>query len=113
MAGEKYILDEDGQPSRCDDIHKWAAWHRSNQDRVQMACHRVNRPNCLSGAPVIVSTVFLPFDHNFSGQGDPVLWETVVFGGKLNRDGERYQSTTEALDGHMRWLERVRVAEGS
>lgn len=27
----------------------------------------------------IVSTVFLGLDHRFSGEGPPILWETMVF----------------------------------
>ncbi len=31
-----------------------------------------------------VSTVFIGLDHRFSGEGPPVLFETMIFGGKLD-----------------------------
>jgi len=50
-----------------------------------------------------VSTVFLGLDHNPSGDGGPVLWETLIFAdGYPNIDQEmwRYTSYEEAVDGH-------------
>jgi hypothetical protein len=41
---------------------------------------------------VEVSTVFLSIDHSFHG-GKPVLWETMVFGGK--HDGYQLRATSE------------------
>lgn len=55
-----------------------------------------------------VSTVFLRMDHNFTGEGPPVLFETLVFGGKLDGKMERYCTEAEALAGHERMVERVR-----
>ncbi len=50
---------------------------------------------------VRVSTVFLGMDHRFGlGDGDPVLWETMIFGGKHNDYQERYTSRADALAGH-------------
>jgi hypothetical protein len=37
-----------------------------------------------------VSTVFLGIDHNFD-EGEPLLFETMIFGGKFDREGE-YQT---------------------
>jgi hypothetical protein len=48
-----------------------------------------------------VSTVFLGIDHNMTGEGSPVLWETMVF--DENRNGvfqERYTSADQARRGH-------------
>ena len=55
-----------------------------------------------------VSTVFLRLDHNYSGEGPPVLFETLVFGGPLSDEMERYCTEAEALEGHERMVERVR-----
>lgn len=48
---------------------------------------------------VKISTVFLVLDHGL-GQGIPVLWETMVFGGALDGEQDRYTSRKAALAGH-------------
>ena len=55
---------------------------------------------------VRVSTVFLGFDHSFGG-GQPVLFETMVFGGKLDQQMKRYCTNDEAERGHKRMVHRV------
>jgi hypothetical protein len=41
---------------------------------------------------ITVSTVFLGLDHRFAGDGPPILFETLVFGGI--RDGEMWRCST-------------------
>lgn len=59
---------------------------------------------------VRVSTVFLEVDHNFSGDGPPILYETML----SRPDGEfmdwqrRYCTREEAQAGHAEALEWVR-----
>lgn len=54
--------------------------------------------------PYFVSTIFLGIDHNWSKQGPPRLFETMVFPGKSSRDlyCERYTTWDEAVKGHDR-----------
>lgn len=49
-----------------------------------------------------VSTVFLVLDHNYSGEGEPILFETMVFGHPKEEDNPMFRYTTykEALEGH-------------
>jgi hypothetical protein len=48
-----------------------------------------------------VSTVFLHFDHNWSlDNTNPVLFETMIFGGEYDQDMWRYCSWNEAKEGH-------------
>lgn len=49
-----------------------------------------------------VSTIFLHFDHNWSEEGDPILFETMIFGGQYDRNMWRYSTWDEALEGHKR-----------
>ena len=49
-----------------------------------------------------VSTIFLGLDHNFLNAGPPVLFETMVFGGKYHNYMERYSTYEEAEVGHQR-----------
>ncbi len=47
-----------------------------------------------------VSTVFLGLDHNFYGEGDPILFETMIFGGKHDGYCTRGASWQEAMKMH-------------
>jgi hypothetical protein len=47
-----------------------------------------------------VSTVFLGIDHNLSGKGPPLLFETMIFGGTHNDYQKRYSTYKEAEEGH-------------
>ena len=46
-----------------------------------------------------VSTVFLGLDHQF-GDGPPLLFETLIFGGERDGDMWRYSTWDEAEAGH-------------
>lgn len=57
-----------------------------------------------------VSTVFLSMDHSLGGligDGSPVLFETMVFGGEHDEYQERYHTYDEAEEGHKRICEMV------
>jgi hypothetical protein len=54
-----------------------------------------------------VSTVFLGLNHNY-GDGPPLLFETMVFGGPIDEETERYSTKAEALAGHQKLVERCR-----
>lgn len=61
-----------------------------------------------------VSTVFLGIDHNFFAKDDPILFETMVFGGGEEFDGEciRYRTSEQALEGHKDMVFQLRKAKG-
>src|SRR5262245_45041879 len=69
MNRDKYILDHRGEPVLEPDLLVWAKWFE-RRDRF------VNKTPV---GPYTVSTVFLGIDHNFFGQDEPILWETMVF----------------------------------
>jgi hypothetical protein len=56
---------------------------------------------------VHVSTVFLGIDHQW-GDGPPLLFETMVFGGEFDQEQERYSTYEEAEAGHARWVAAVK-----
>ena len=90
MSG-RYILNDAGEPVEAD-LMTWARWFESSPDRV------VARDEMPNG--VTVSTVFLGLDHSFGSEGPPVLWETIIFGGKHDGYMDRYRSHEAALQGH-------------
>lgn len=60
------------------------------------------------GEGIMVSTVWLGLNHNF-GDGVPLIFETMVFGGKLNTQMWRYSTEDEARTGHQTACELVRL----
>lgn len=92
-----YILDGD-TPVPCIAPKTWAEWFEKDERRI------VARTNVT--ADVIVSTVFVGIDHAFHG-GPPVLWETMVFGGKLDQKQRRYASAAAARKGHAMMVAEV------
>lgn len=88
---DKYILDDDGNPVPEPDLITWAKWFEKAGPGRQLAKDEIN------GARV--STVFLGLDHSF-GHGPPMLWETMIFGGKHDEYQARYTTRDEALAGH-------------
>lgn len=94
-----YTLDSDDKPVPALDIRAWGEWYEgfgNRQAAEDWACG------------VRVSTVFLGIDCNYSGEGPPILWETMVFGGVHDQSLERYSSLSDARLGHRRWLKRVK-----
>jgi hypothetical protein len=57
-----------------------------------------------------VSTVFLGVNHNMTGEGDPVLFETMVFGNDDMGGGDmrRYRTWEEAEAGHAEMVAHTR-----
>ena len=55
-----------------------------------------------------VSTVFLCINHNFSGTGDPVLFETMAFPEDSYEeiDMDRYTTYEDALQGHWNMVKK-------
>jgi hypothetical protein len=92
MHLDTYILDDSGTPVLERDQQRFGEWFEHIENRL------VGRDEI--SPDVSVSTVFLGFDHNFSGRGPPVLWETMIFGGRHDQYQERYSSISAALKGH-------------
>jgi hypothetical protein len=59
-----------------------------------------------------VSTVWMGLDHGF-GDGPPLIFETLVFGGPLDDEMERYSTEEQALAGHEDMVQRVRYARSA
>lgn len=70
QAGKRLTKHENGKPVLCENIRKWSAWFEHFPNRFVKETKLDN---------VRISTIFLGIDHNFTGRGGPVLWETMVF----------------------------------
>jgi hypothetical protein len=63
--------------------------------------------------PYWVSTVWIGIDHSF-GFGPPLIFETMVFrGDETDLDCWRYSTETEALAGHARMVDEVRLIDAA
>lgn len=96
----RFILDKEGNPEPCHDLVKWANFiargpRRVAFDKLMMA---------------EVSTVFVGLNHAIDPTVPPILWETMVFGGKLDGEMARYDSEAAARVGHIQMVDRVRRA---
>ena len=94
-----YILDGK-RAVECPDLLTWAAWSESAHRRV--AIEEING--------VRVSTVFLALDHSF-GEGPPLLFETMVFGGPLDQELDRCTTWEEAEAMHAAMVARVKETQ--
>lgn len=103
MREHKYIL-VNGQPIPEPDSIKWAMWFENSLKE------RIVEKTQIGG--VEVSTVFLGLNHSFSETGLPILWETMVFGGPLDGEQERYTSIEAAKMGHAEMVERIKNEHG-
>src|SRR5262245_20975461 len=92
----KYILDDDHQPIACEDLMVWGQWMET--------AHRVVEQTALPQGKI--STVFLGLDHQFTN-GPPLLFETMVFGGPLDGEQNRYSTWDDAVRGHAHMVKLV------
>jgi len=77
---------------------EWAVWFKT-ADRHVAEDYLVR--------DVRVSTVFLGLDHRFYGDGPPLLFETMIFGGPHDGYQRRYATWDDAERGHTDACELV------
>lgn len=94
-----YVLDKNGTP-RAVDATEWGAFF-GDIDNRRVALDKVGR--------VEVSTIFLGLDHGY-GEGPPVLFESMIFGGKLDGEVQRYRTIDAARKGHAELVQAVKKA---
>lgn len=56
---------------------------------------------------VSVSTVWLGLNHAFTPDHPPLIFESMVFGGRHDGDTDRYSTEAEAIAGHERIVRRL------
>jgi hypothetical protein len=88
-----YVLDEKGEPVQVDAFP--VGFFEGDDHRRVAYTERRN---------INVSTIFLSLDHNFRGEGPPILFETMSF---PDEEQERYSTLKEAIEGHRRHVKRV------
>lgn len=92
-----YILNEDGNPVAVG-LEEWAEWFGEHKEERIMKQTRV--------FGIWVSTIFLGLNHNFFGN-EPLIFETMIFGGTLDQYQDRYSTKEQALRGHREAVWKV------
>jgi hypothetical protein len=94
----RYILNDNGRPIPCEDLFAWAEWMEKSHEKRVVERTQIDEH-------VRVSTVFLGLDHNFFSGGNPILFESMIFGGPHDQHQERYRTREEAQRGHQAMVE--------
>lgn len=78
---------------------EWARWLETHHDERVVEKTALLHPKHGS---VLISTVFLGLDHNFTQEGPPLIFETMIFGGKLDQYQDRCSTWDEAIAMHAK-----------
>lgn len=89
------------EPVATHDVLDWATWF----ERVQATGERIVASDMING--VHVSTVFLGLDHGYNTVAEPILFETMIFGGEHDMWQNRYSTWEEAEAGHKEAVKLV------
>lgn len=82
-----YYILRDKQPVKVDDVSEWAREYNNNKIIEHT---KIN--------DILISTAFLGIDHSMGKI--PILFETMIFGGKYDDYQDRYSTYEEAIKGH-------------
>jgi hypothetical protein len=74
------------------------AWEQFFEERIEWGADAPVTQTYVG--EVWVSTVFLALNHNFHGDGPPLIFETMVFGGELDGECRRWATEEQAIAGH-------------
>jgi hypothetical protein len=80
---DKFILNKDGTVRVETDLLKWAKWMEESRDE------RVVKQEWVDN--VRISTVFLGLNHRHTGEGPPILWETMLFTNRVDFRGRMWR----------------------
>ena len=118
-----HYIEVDGEPVLVQSIEEWGNWFASHDRKVNHT--KINEE-------VSVSTVFLGVNHDFTspaperilgsspGEGairvynyryKPLIYESMIFGGKYNEHCWRYSTRKEASEGHDTLVKMVLLDE--
>lgn len=107
-----YWILEGHEPVAVADVLTWGAWIQEHKYTPRGADDE-GMDDCRVGSDHIgeswVSTTFLGIDHSWREDGPPILFETLVFGGPLADEMDRYATWDEAKAGHEAMCARVRA----
>src|SRR5262245_11987790 len=95
-----YILDGKHRPIKTD-VLTWGRWFED------FFANRFVAEKIIGD--VRISTVCIVFDHRYFGDGPPLIFETMIFGGEFDQSQWRYSSWDDAVTGHAMAVKKVRA----
>lgn len=105
VRGRGGYYDRSGNPISFRDWARLDAWDREKNE------HRYKVVKQEYVEHYWISTVWLGLDHSYI-DGPPLIFETMVFNHDTNEsdlDCERYSTEQQAIEGHARIVEKVRL----
>jgi hypothetical protein len=100
-----YVLDADNHVVEASGVEEWGCFMENERKHIGWTgitseCH--------------VSTIFIGIDHRVYGDGPPILFETMIFGGPQEIDERtwRYANYDDAVIGHKMAVAKARAALG-
>jgi len=97
-----YILKR-RKPVKEPDPIKWTEWMAKKRCKIDVTFITNN----ITKEKTEISTVFVGFNCNFSEGRDPILFETMIFGGKFDKEIERCSTWDEAVQMHQKAVNKV------
>ena len=94
----KFIL-KGKEPIPCDDLMEWARWFETTNRQIKR--------DVFANGEITISTVFLGMVHGF-GEGPPILFETMIFGGKYDDYQTRCSTWDEAEKMHQDAIDLIK-----
>lgn len=88
-------------------VRQWGEFMENTDAPGRIVCSDHVRASIDTSDVIHVSTVHLGMDHSY-GDGPPLYWETMIFGGAHDQYQDRYASLAEAQAGHVYALKLAR-----
>ena len=101
-----WILDCNGEPVRCYDLLEWADFIETGKNQINSTLIPVPDKK---GEVCSINTIFFGINMSVGdvNNENPVLWETMIFGGEHHQDCIRSHTRAEALLRHKEGIKKV------
>lgn len=89
-------------------LMEWAEWMENSKEAIVSKSQMVVSMRGKKLGNINVSTVFLGLDYSFNSDSEPVLFETMVFGGEMDQEMDRCCTYEGAIKMHELMCEKVK-----
>jgi hypothetical protein len=115
-----WIREDDGTVRPEKDIRAWGDWYHAYVMAGKHVVEQTSLEDPQTGKPVVVSTIFLGMDHGLPyimrpedrAAYLPLVFETMIFGGRHNEDRDKYPTEELARAGHKKAVELLLSTNG-
>lgn len=97
-----FILDEKNNIIPNKNIEEFRKWSDENKEKLQIETFI---------GDFRISTIFMGRNHDNFHEGEPLLWETMIFKNKevFEDYQKRYSSFKEAMNGHNEAIDKIEI----